>query len=152
MVDEKGEILWGDQLMILFSRALLEEQPGATILGEVKCSQTLYDDIAKHGGQPIMWKAGHSLIKAKMKETGAALAGEMSGHLFFQTATSASTTASTRRRACSRSSRATDAADLRAARGRPEDLLDAGAPRRLPRGEQVRGGGRGRASTSVKRD
>ena len=69
--------------MILFSRALLADRPGAAILGEVKCSQTLYDDIAKHGGRPILWKTGHSLIKTKMKEEGALLAGEMSGHLFF---------------------------------------------------------------------
>jgi phosphomannomutase/phosphoglucomutase len=82
-VDADGEIVWGDRLMILFSRALLAEKPGAAILGEVKCSQTLYDDIARHGGRPIMWKTGHSLIKAKMKEEGALLAGEMSGHLFF---------------------------------------------------------------------
>jgi phosphomannomutase / phosphoglucomutase len=82
-VDEKGNVLWGDQIMILFSRALLAEQPGAAIVGEVKCSFTLYDEIAKHGGRPIMWKAGHSLIKAKMKEEGAVLAGEMSGHIFF---------------------------------------------------------------------
>ncbi|MHB8417553.1 MAG: phosphomannomutase/phosphoglucomutase [Myxococcales bacterium] len=83
VVDEKGNVLWGDQLMIILSRKLLEEIPGAAIIGEVKCSMTLYDDIERHGGRPIMWKAGHSLIKAKMKETGAALAGEMSGHLFF---------------------------------------------------------------------
>jgi phosphomannomutase / phosphoglucomutase len=82
-VDEKGNVLWGDQLMILFSRALLEEIPGAAIVGEVKCSKTLYDDIAARGGRGIMWKAGHSLIKAKMKEEGALLAGEMSGHIFF---------------------------------------------------------------------
>jgi phosphomannomutase/phosphoglucomutase len=82
-VDDKGNVLWGDQLMILFSRALLEEKPGAAIVGEVKCSSTLYSDIAKKGGRPIMWKAGHSLIKAKMKEEGALLAGEMSGHIFF---------------------------------------------------------------------
>jgi phosphomannomutase/phosphoglucomutase len=82
-VDANGDIVWGDRLMILFSRALLKERPGAAILGEVKCSQTLYDDIAKHGGRPIMWKTGHSLIKTKMKEEGALLAGEMSGHLFF---------------------------------------------------------------------
>jgi phosphomannomutase/phosphoglucomutase len=82
-VDEKGNVLWGDQLMILFSRALLAENPGAAIVGEVKCSMTLYDDIARRGGRPIMWKAGHSLIKAKMKEEGALLAGEMSGHIFF---------------------------------------------------------------------
>ena len=82
-VDENGDVVWGDKLMILFSRALLAQRPGAMILGEVKCSQTLYDDIAKHGGKPIVWKTGHSLIKTKMKETGALLAGEMSGHLFF---------------------------------------------------------------------
>lgn len=82
-VDENGEVVWGDRLMILFSRALLKDRPGATILGEVKCSQTLYDDIAKHGGDPVVWKTGHSLIKTKMKESGALLAGEMSGHLFF---------------------------------------------------------------------
>ncbi|HET7825142.1 MAG TPA: phosphomannomutase/phosphoglucomutase [Anaeromyxobacter sp.] len=82
-VDEKGNVLWGDQIMILFSRALLAEEPGAAIVGEVKCSFTLYDDIAKRGGRPIMWKAGHSLIKAKMKEEKALLAGEMSGHIFF---------------------------------------------------------------------
>jgi len=82
-VDANGQVIWGDKLMILFSRALLKDKPGATILGEVKCSQTLYDDIAKHGGTPVVWKTGHSLIKTKMKETGASLAGEMSGHLFF---------------------------------------------------------------------
>ena len=82
-VDANGDIVWGDKLLILFSRALLEAHPGAAILGEVKCSQTLYDDIAKHGGRPIMWKTGHSLIKTKMKEEHALLAGEMSGHLFF---------------------------------------------------------------------
>jgi phosphomannomutase/phosphoglucomutase len=82
-VDEKGNVLWGDQIMILFARAVLAEQPGSPIVGEVKCSYTLYDDIAKHGGRPIMWKAGHSLIKAKMKEEKALLAGEMSGHIFF---------------------------------------------------------------------
>jgi phosphomannomutase/phosphoglucomutase len=82
-VDADGEIVWGDKLMILFSRELLARVPGAAILGEVKCSQTLYDDIARHGGRPILWKTGHSLIKTKMKEEGALLAGEMSGHLFF---------------------------------------------------------------------
>ncbi|MBW1871366.1 MAG: phosphomannomutase/phosphoglucomutase [Deltaproteobacteria bacterium] len=83
VVDDKGEMIWGDKLLILFSRAVLADLPGATIIGEVKCSKTMYDDIAARGGRPIMWKAGHSLIKAKMKETKAALAGEMSGHLFF---------------------------------------------------------------------
>jgi len=83
-IDEKGSILWGDQLMILFSRDVLADRPGAAIVGEVKCSQTLYDDIEKHGGRAIMWKAGHSLIKSKMKEEHALLAGEMSGHIFFR--------------------------------------------------------------------
>jgi phosphomannomutase/phosphoglucomutase len=83
VVDETGRIIWGDELMILLSRGVLAENPGGTIIAEVKCSQALFDDIEKHGGNPIMWRAGHSLIKAKMKETGAVLAGEMSGHIFF---------------------------------------------------------------------
>jgi phosphomannomutase/phosphoglucomutase len=83
-VDEQGNILWGDQMMILFSRSVLAERPGAAIVGEVKCSQTLYDDIAARGGRPIMWRTGHSLIKEKMKEEKAELAGEMSGHIFFK--------------------------------------------------------------------
>ena len=83
VVDAKGRIVWGDQLMILFARAILAEQPGATFVSEVKCSQALYDEIERAGGKAIMWKVGHSLIKAKMKETGALLAGEMSGHIFF---------------------------------------------------------------------
>ncbi|MBL8740640.1 MAG: phosphomannomutase/phosphoglucomutase, partial [Myxococcales bacterium] len=82
-IDEHGEIVWGDKLMILFSRALLEERPGASILGEVKCSETLFDDIRKHGGIALYSKTGHSLIKTRMKKEGALLAGEMSGHLFF---------------------------------------------------------------------
>jgi phosphomannomutase / phosphoglucomutase len=83
VVDEKGQIIWGDQLMLIFSRYILKDSPGSTFIGEVKCSQNLFDDIRRHGGNPIMWKVGHSLIKAKMKETHAAMAGEMSGHLFF---------------------------------------------------------------------
>ena len=83
VIDETGKIIWGDELMVLFSRAVLREKPNSTIIAEVKCSQKLFDDIAKNGGTPLMWKAGHSLIKAKMKETGAVLAGEMSGHIFF---------------------------------------------------------------------
>ena len=83
VVDERGNILWGDQLMVIFSRDILRERPGATFVSEVKCSQTMYDDIRSHGGNAIMWKTGHSLIKAKMKEVHAAMAGEMSGHLFF---------------------------------------------------------------------
>lgn len=83
VVDNKGNVVFGDRLMILLSRQILKRHPGAAILGEVKCSQTLYDDIAKHGGRPIVWKTGHSLIKKKMKEEHALLAGEMSGHVFF---------------------------------------------------------------------
>ncbi len=83
VVDEAGRIVYGDRLMILLAREILERKPGATFIAEVKCSQTLYDDIAKRGGRAIMWKTGHSLIKEKMKAEGAALAGEMSGHLFF---------------------------------------------------------------------
>jgi phosphomannomutase / phosphoglucomutase len=83
VVDEQGKVIWGDQLMVIFARAILREQPGATFIAEVKCSQTLFDDIAKHGGKAIMWKVGHSLIKSVMKEKNAALAGEMSGHIFF---------------------------------------------------------------------
>ena len=83
VVDETGRVIWGDQLMVLFAREILKARPGSTFIAEVKCSQVLFDDIRKHGGQAIMWKVGHSLIKAKMKETGAALAGEMSGHIFF---------------------------------------------------------------------
>ena len=83
VVDEQGSIIWGDQLMIIFARQILKDRPGATFIAEVKCSQNLFEDIRRHGGSPIMWKVGHSLIKAKMKETHAAMAGEMSGHLFF---------------------------------------------------------------------
>ena len=83
VIDDQGKIIWGDQLMVLFSREILKEKPGATFVSEVKCSQVMYDDIRKNGGHAVMWKAGHSLIKQKMKETHAALGGEMSGHIFF---------------------------------------------------------------------
>ncbi len=83
VIDEKGNSIYGDQLMILFSREILSRKPGAAFISEVKCSKVMYDDIERHGGRAIMWKTGHSLIKKKMKEEGAALAGEMSGHLFF---------------------------------------------------------------------
>tara|TARA_R110002096_G_scaffold250980_2_gene443622 strand:- start:36767 stop:38152 length:1386 start_codon:yes stop_codon:yes gene_type:complete len=82
-IDSRGRVLWGDQLLILYGRALLQEVPGATIIGEVKCSQSLYDELERAGGVAVMSKVGHSLIKAKMKECGALLAGEMSGHIFF---------------------------------------------------------------------
>jgi phosphomannomutase / phosphoglucomutase len=83
VVDHQGTIIWGDQLLILFARDILKTRPGATFLGEVKCSQNLYEDIPRLGGQVLMWKTGHSLIKQKMKEVRAVLAGEMSGHIFF---------------------------------------------------------------------
>ncbi len=82
-VDEKGNVVWGDQLLLIYAREILTRKPGATFIGEVKCSQVLYDELKKLGGNPIMWRTGHSLIKAKMKETHAELAGEMSGHIFF---------------------------------------------------------------------
>lgn len=84
VVNEKGEIIYGDKLLLIYARELLARKPGATIIGDVKSSKQVYDGIAKAGGKPLMWKTGHSLIKAKMKETGAAMAGEMSGHMFFK--------------------------------------------------------------------
>ncbi|MEJ5227798.1 phosphomannomutase/phosphoglucomutase [Thermodesulfovibrio sp.] len=83
VVDENGEMIWGDKLLIIFARDVLKINPGAKIIGEVKCSDVMYREIRKMGGVPIMWKTGHSLIKKKMKEEGALLAGEMSGHMFF---------------------------------------------------------------------
>jgi len=83
LVTDIGDILYGDEILLLFSRQVLKDNPGAAVIGEVKCSQKLFDDIEKHGGRAIMWKAGHSLIKGKMKEEKALLAGEMSGHMFF---------------------------------------------------------------------
>jgi len=83
VLDARGDVVYGDRLLTLFARDVLGSRPGATVIGEVKCSQTLYDDIAARGGRPIMWRTGHSLIKTKMKEEGALLAGEMSGHMFF---------------------------------------------------------------------
>ncbi len=83
VLDENGEMIYGDKLLIIFAREILSRKPGAVVISEVKCSQTLYDDVAAHGGKPVMWKTGHSLIKNKMKEENADLAGEMSGHMFF---------------------------------------------------------------------
>ncbi|MBP2673892.1 MAG: Phosphomannomutase [Deltaproteobacteria bacterium] len=83
-VDELGNVIYGDYLLVLFAREILARKPGAAVISEVKASQNLYDDIARRGGRPVMWKAGHSLIKAKMKEEHAELAGEMSGHVFFR--------------------------------------------------------------------
>jgi len=83
LVDDKGRILFGDQLLVVLARDVLRERPGATIIADVKASQVLFDEVARAGGKPLTWRTGHSLIKAKMAETGAPLAGEMSGHIFF---------------------------------------------------------------------
>ena len=83
VIDDKGAIIWGDQLMVVFARDLLPAHPGAVVISEVKASKVLYDEIARLGGKPIMWKAGHSLIKKKIREEKALFAGEMSGHIFF---------------------------------------------------------------------
>jgi phosphomannomutase len=83
-VDGEGRVIWGDQLLMILAAPVLEALPGSTIIADVKASQTLFDRITEMGGKPLMWKTGHSLIKSKMKETGAPLAGEMSGHIFFK--------------------------------------------------------------------
>ncbi len=83
VMDENGRLLFGDELLALFARELLARKPGSTVIGEVKCSHLMYKDIEQHGGNPLMWITGHSFIKAKMREIHAALAGEMSGHIFF---------------------------------------------------------------------
>jgi phosphomannomutase len=83
IVDNEGHILFGDQLLVILARDVLKSHPGGTIIADVKASQVLFDEIAKAGGTPLMWKTGHSLIKSKMAETGSPLAGEMSGHIFF---------------------------------------------------------------------
>lgn len=82
-IDAQGRIVWGDQLVAIYASEVLADHPGATVIADVKASQTLFDEIARLGGKPLMWKTGHSLLKAKMAETGAPLAGEMSGHIFF---------------------------------------------------------------------
>lgn len=82
-IDGEGRIIWGDQLLMIYAEDLLQRQPGVTIIADVKASRALFDQVAAHGGKPLMWKTGHSLIKSKMKETGSPLAGEMSGHVFF---------------------------------------------------------------------
>jgi phosphomannomutase len=83
LIDDKGRILFGDQLLVILARDVLHERPGAMIIADVKASQVLFDEIGRAGGSPLMWRTGHSLIKAKMAETGSPLAGEMSGHIFF---------------------------------------------------------------------
>ena len=82
-VDGEGRVIWGDQLLSIFAEDVLSRHPGATIIADVKASRALFDRVAELGGKPLMWKTGHSLVKAKMKETGSPLAGEMSGHIFF---------------------------------------------------------------------
>lgn len=82
-LDENGEVVYGDMLLLIFGREILTRKPGSTFIGEVKCSQAMYDKLAELGGKPIMYKTGHSLIKAKMRQERAELAGEMSGHMFF---------------------------------------------------------------------
>ncbi len=82
-IDREGRVIWGDQLLMIYAEDLLAKLPGATIIADVKASRALFDHVAQHGGKPLMWKTGHSLIKSKMKETGSPLAGEMSGHVFF---------------------------------------------------------------------
>ena len=84
VVDETGRLLFGDELLSLYARELLARKPGSVVIGDVKCSSRLFDDIREHGGKPMMWTTGHSIIKARMRETGAPLAGEMSGHMFFE--------------------------------------------------------------------
>ena len=83
LVDENGRFILGDEMMVMISRAVLKDNPGAKIIGDVKCSDRLYADIKSHGGQPIMWKTGHSLVKSKIKEEKAPFGGELSGHVFF---------------------------------------------------------------------
>jgi phosphomannomutase len=83
VIDDEGEILWGDQLLMLYAAHILKEKPGATVIADVKASGALFEEITRLGGTPLMWKTGHSLIKSKMAQTGAVLAGEMSGHIFF---------------------------------------------------------------------
>lgn len=82
-IDGEGRVIWGDQLLMIYAEDLLQRRKGATIIADVKASRALFDHVAEHGGTPLMWKTGHSLIKSKMKETGSPLAGEMSGHVFF---------------------------------------------------------------------
>jgi len=83
-IDGQGRVIWGDQLLQIYAQEVLKVLPGSTIIADVKASQALYDRVSELGGQPLMWKTGHSLIKSKMKETGSPLAGEMSGHVFFK--------------------------------------------------------------------
>ena len=138
VVDDAGHILFGDQIMVILGRDVLQQHPGATIIADVKASQVLFDEIARAGGKPLMWKTGHSLIKAKMAETGAPLAGEMSGHVFFADDGMGSMTRSTRRCVCSASWRGWTASS-RGARGASACRQHAGVSLRLRRSPQVPG-------------
>ena len=84
LIDSQGRVLWGDQIMVILAKDVLSDIPGATIIADVKASQVFFDEIERMGGNALMWKTGHSLIKAKMQETGSPLAGEMSAHIFFK--------------------------------------------------------------------
>ena len=134
-----GRILWGDQLMILFGKALLAEVPGAKFVGEVKCSQAMYDELAAAGGQVEMWKVGHSLIKARMKETGAQLAGEMCGPHVLRAPLARLRRRDLRRRAPARAAVARRPHARRARRRAAGDDQHARDPHRLPRRPEVRG-------------
>ncbi|HFE52855.1 MAG TPA: phosphomannomutase, partial [Bacteroidetes bacterium] len=83
IIDNRGRVVFADRLLAIIARDMLKRNPGAKVIFDVKCSQALPEEIKKYGGQPVMWKTGHALLKAKMKEEGAPLAGEMSGHMFF---------------------------------------------------------------------
>lgn len=83
VIDNSGDVIWGDQIMIILSREIIKKKPGAVVIGDVKCSQSMFNDIAERGGTPIMWKTGHSLVKDKMRKERAVLAGEFSGHIFI---------------------------------------------------------------------
>ena len=141
-VDERGNIVWGDVLMLIFGREILTRKPGATFIGEVKCSQLMYDELRRLGGNTVMYKTGHSLIKAKMKETHAELAGEMWGHMFFADRYYGYDDALYA--ACRLMEIVADSAAVRFRRNRRSAATfhDAGDALRLPRREEIRGGRR----------
>ena len=140
-MDENGEVIYGDMLLLIYGREILTRKPGATFIGEVKCSQLLYDELKRLGGNPIMYKTGHSLIKAKMKQEHAELAGEMSGHMFFADRYLRLRRCAVRRVPPDRDRGGKRQAAVGAACGAAQAGLDAGNPRRLPGRNQVSGGG-----------
>ncbi len=137
-MDEHGNVVYGDMLLLIYAREILARKPGATFIGEVKCSQVMYDEINQLGGNAIMYKTGHSLIKAKMKQEHAELAGEMSGHMFFADRYRGFDDALVRRLPADRDRREIRAAAFGAARRDSENGFDARNSRRLPRRTQVR--------------